>query len=68
MKEDPSIARGAGRRPARALRVSFVESIGAVQALDCEMLLLDQALDELAVLDPPQARIVGAPAPGCTGA
>jgi RNA polymerase sigma factor (sigma-70 family) len=38
--------------------VSLTDAIAATPALDCEVLLLDQALSELAVLDPRQAQIV----------
>jgi RNA polymerase sigma factor (TIGR02999 family) len=53
-------ARGHGRdkRFGAAVRVTLDDRIGTAQPRDCEMLLLDQALDELAALDPRQAQIV----------
>ena len=39
-------------------RVALDDRIGVTQPRDCELLLLDRALDELAVLDRRQARIV----------
>jgi RNA polymerase sigma factor (TIGR02999 family) len=55
---DHARARYAAHRPPAALRVSLTDAIAATPALDCEVLLLDQALSELAVLDPRQAQIV----------
>ena len=43
---------------ARSLRVELNDQIGSSPAPDIEVLLLDQALDELAGLDPRQARVV----------
>ena len=40
------------------MRVAWDERAGATPPLDCELLLLDQALGELAVRDPRQARVV----------
>lgn len=53
-------ARGRGRtkRYGAAIRVALDDRVAAVQPQDCEMLVLDQALGELAALDPRQARIV----------
>lgn len=53
-------ARGRARtkRYGAAIRVTLDDRLAAVQPQDCEMLLLDQALGELAALDPRQARIV----------
>ena len=49
----------ATRRNARAsIRVELNDEIGASPPADCEVLLLDRALDELAGLDPRQARVV----------
>lgn len=48
----------AAKRPGAALRVAWDESAGATPPLDCELLLLDQALAELAARDPRQARVV----------
>ena len=56
---DHARAHRAVRRPAAALRVSFDDAQGvATQPVDCEVLLLDQALAELAELDTRQAHIV----------
>jgi RNA polymerase sigma factor (TIGR02999 family) len=46
------------KRPGSVLRVAFDDRIGAARPLDCEILLLDQALRELASLDPRQEQIV----------
>jgi len=53
-------ARGhrAAKRPAAGLRVSLAEHIAAVQPRACELLLLDEALQELMALDPRQSHIV----------
>jgi len=46
------------RRPGAGLRVTLNEAMGVTHPLDCELLLLDQALTELATLDARQAQIV----------
>jgi len=46
------------KRPGSALRVAFDDRVGAARPPECEVLLLDQALQELAVKDPRQAQIV----------
>jgi RNA polymerase sigma factor (TIGR02999 family) len=53
-------ARGHGRerRFGGAIRVPLDERLAAAEPADCDMLLLDQALGELAALDPRQAQIV----------
>jgi RNA polymerase sigma factor (TIGR02999 family) len=53
-------ARGHGRdkRFGAAVRVALDERAGTIEPRDCELLLLDQALEELAAIDPQQARIV----------
>jgi RNA polymerase sigma factor (TIGR02999 family) len=53
-------ARGhrAARRPGAACRVTLDDRIGAAMPPECEVLLLDQALRELATLDARQAQIV----------
>jgi RNA polymerase sigma factor (TIGR02999 family) len=53
-------ARGRGRdkRFGAAIRVTLDDRLAAAPTTDCEMLLIDQALGELAALDPRQARIV----------
>jgi RNA polymerase sigma factor (TIGR02999 family) len=48
----------AAKRPGAGLRVALDDQVGASQPLDCEVLLLDQALEELAQLDERQAQIV----------
>ena len=48
----------AAKRPGAAVRVAWDDRVGATPPLDCELLLLDQALAELAARDPRQARIV----------
>ena len=50
--------RGAAKRPRAALRVDLDDGVGAVRPLDCEVLLLDRALEELKERDPQQAQIV----------
>jgi len=55
---DHARERQAAKRPAAAVRVNLDDQIGAQPPLDCELLLLNQALDELASLDPRQAQIV----------
>jgi RNA polymerase sigma factor (TIGR02999 family) len=46
------------KRFGAAIRVALDDRLGTAQPRDCEMLLLDQALDELAAFDPRQAQIV----------
>jgi RNA polymerase sigma-70 factor, ECF subfamily len=48
--------RHAAKRP--GIRVTFDDRIGAVPPPDCELLMLDEALEALARLDERQARIV----------
>ena len=48
----------AAKRSGAAMRVAWDERAGATPPLDCELLLLDQALGELAVRDRRQARVV----------
>jgi RNA polymerase sigma factor (TIGR02999 family) len=55
---DHARERGAAKRPGGGVRVTLVDQVGASPAPDCELLLLDQALDELAVVEPRQAQIV----------
>ena len=56
---DHARERQAAKRPGRALRVALNElSAGSMRPPDCELLLLDQALEELSTLDPHQGRIV----------
>jgi RNA polymerase sigma-70 factor (ECF subfamily) len=55
---DHARGRDRGKRFGTATRVALDEHAGSVDPPDCELLLLDQALDELAAIDPQQARIV----------
>src|SRR3977135_3192856 len=48
----------AAKRPGAGVRVSLDDRIGAARPVDCEVLLLDQALNDLARVDPRQAQIV----------
>jgi RNA polymerase sigma factor (TIGR02999 family) len=48
----------AAKRPGVTLKVTLDDQIGAEQPRDCELLLLDQALEELTFIDPRQAQIV----------
>jgi RNA polymerase sigma factor (TIGR02999 family) len=50
--------RRAAKRPAATLRVSLHDDIGGVRPRDCELLLLDQALDDLTSIDARQGQIV----------
>jgi RNA polymerase sigma factor (TIGR02999 family) len=47
-----------GKRFGAAVRVTLDECVAAAGSPDCELLLLDQALDELTGIDPRQGRIV----------
>jgi RNA polymerase sigma factor (TIGR02999 family) len=55
---DHARAHQAAKRPEAALRVAWDERVGVTQPRDCELLLLDQALEELSTRDPRQGRIV----------
>ena len=48
----------AAKRPGAAVKVSLDDRIGAASPPDCELLLLDDALTELAAIEPRQAQIV----------
>ena len=48
----------AAKRPGAAMRVAWDDRVGATQPVDCELLLLDQALTELAARDRRQAQVV----------
>lgn len=48
----------AAKRPGAGLKVALDDRIGAQQPRDCELLSLDQALDELSRFDPRQGQIV----------
>jgi hypothetical protein len=47
-----------GEATGAALRVGWDDRVGVTQLRDCELLLLDHALDELSTRDPRQGRIV----------
>ena len=47
-----------GKRFGAAVRVELDERVGTAEPPDCELLLLDDALNELAAIDPQQAQIV----------
>ena len=55
---DHARARAAGKRPDGALRVTLDGTLASVDPRGCDLLLLDQALSELALLDQRQERIV----------
>ena len=55
---DHARARGAAKRPGAAIKVVFDERAGALRPRDCELLALDEALTDLATLDPRLGRIV----------
>jgi RNA polymerase sigma factor (TIGR02999 family) len=55
---DHARAQRAAKRPARALKVTLDERIGQTGSVDCDILLLNQALEELSSFDPQQATIV----------
>jgi RNA polymerase sigma factor (TIGR02999 family) len=55
---DHARAQRAAKRPAGALKVTLDERIGLTDPVDCDILLLNQALDELSSFDPQQAKIV----------
>jgi RNA polymerase sigma factor (TIGR02999 family) len=48
----------AAKRPGAGLRVALDDRVGATLPIDCEVLLLDQALDDLTRVDARQAQIV----------
>jgi RNA polymerase sigma factor (TIGR02999 family) len=54
---DHAREREAAKRPG-GIRVTLDEGMRSVPPLDCELLMLDSVLQELAVIDPRQARIV----------
>ncbi len=55
---DHARAQQAAKRPAAATRVTLDERNGQTEPVDCDLLLLNQALSELAALDPRQGQIV----------
>ena len=48
----------AAKRPGAAVKVTLDDRIGTAEPPECELLLLDEALTELAALEPRQAQIV----------
>jgi RNA polymerase sigma factor (TIGR02999 family) len=48
----------AAKRPGAGLRVALDDRVGATMPVECEVLLLDQALEELTRVDARQAQIV----------
>lgn len=48
----------AAKRPGAAMRVAWDDRVGATPPVDCELLLLDQSLTELAALDQRQATVI----------
>jgi RNA polymerase sigma-70 factor (ECF subfamily) len=55
---DHGRARVAAKRPGSGLRVGLDEDVAAVAPLELDLVLLDQALDELTALDERQGRVV----------
>jgi RNA polymerase sigma-70 factor (ECF subfamily) len=55
---DHARAQQAAKRPAAAMKVTLDEEIAHANSIDCDLLLLNQALSELAAFDPRQAEIV----------
>ena len=55
---DHARAQQAAKRPAAAMKVTLDERIGQIEPMDCDLLLLNQALSELTAFDPRQAQIV----------
>ena len=55
---DHARAHEAAKRPGGALKVTLDDRIGAAAPPDCELLLLDQALNDLVKIDPRQGQIV----------
>ena len=55
---DHARARAAAKRPRRAFQVALDDGIGAVEPRSCDLLALDQALDELTAFDQRLASII----------
>ena len=55
---DHARAHQRAKRPGAAIRVACDEGVAITQPRDCELLLLDRALEELSTQDPLQGRIV----------
>lgn len=55
---DHARAQQAAKRPAAAMKVTLDERVGQAEPMDCDLLLLNQALSELTAFDPRQGQIV----------
>jgi RNA polymerase sigma factor (TIGR02999 family) len=55
---DHARAHQRAKRPGAAMRVACDEGVAVTEPRDCELLLLDRALEELGTHDPLQSRIV----------
>jgi len=55
---DHARSRQRGKRFGGAVKVPLDEAVGASRSPDCDLLMLDQALDELTSIDPRQGQIV----------
>ena len=55
---DHARAQQAAKRPGAGMKVTLDEDAGRAKSVDCNLLLLNQALSELAAFDPRQAQIV----------
>jgi RNA polymerase sigma factor (TIGR02999 family) len=55
---DHARAHRAAKRPRTAFKVTLSERIGATEPRDCDLLALDQALDELTTFDPRMGQIM----------
>src|SRR5262249_7726948 len=55
---DHARGRRAAKRPRAAMKVAFDERAGATWPRDCELLALDEALNELTTIDPRLGQIV----------
>ena len=55
---DHARAQQAAKRPAAEMKVTLDDRIGQAESTDCDLLLLNQALSELAAFDPRQGQIV----------
>jgi RNA polymerase sigma factor (TIGR02999 family) len=55
---DHARERQAAKRPGAGVRVTLGDEVAATSGPDCDLLLLDQALTELAEVEPRQAQVV----------
>ena len=55
---DHARARAAAKRPRRTFQVALDDDVGAAQPRSCDLLALDQALDDLTTFDQRLARII----------